>query len=306
MATTFNRDPERTPGDPRYRELTMHRIITNELLSPTVGKMVVEAPYVASHRKAGQFIILRIDEFGERVPLTIAGADKNAGTINLFYQIVGTSTHKLSLMKKGESLKDVAGPLGHPTEIKNYGTAVCIGGGIGIAPLYPIVGALKDAGNRVIVVIGARNKDLLILEKELTAIGDETIVCTDDGSLGRKGFVTDALRDTTARETVNLVVAIGPVPMMKAVSDLTRDGGIKTMVSLNSIMVDGTGMCGGCRVSVGGEKRFTCVDGPEFDGHKVDFSELMERLGAYRGEEKSSYDSHLHKCKLDGVMSDGR
>ncbi|MBN1532463.1 MAG: sulfide/dihydroorotate dehydrogenase-like FAD/NAD-binding protein [Spirochaetes bacterium] len=284
----------------------MHTIQSNELLSPTVGKMVVDAPYVAEHRKAGQFIILRIDEYGERVPLTIADADRGAGTITLYYQIVGTSTHKLSQLKKGDSLKDVAGPLGHPTEIKKYGTAVCVGGGIGIAPLYPIVGALKEAGNRVVVIIGARNRDLLILEKELGVLATEIVVCTDDGSHGKKGFVTDALKEVAGREKVDLVVAIGPVPMMKAVSELTRGMAIRTMVSLNSIMVDGTGMCGGCRVSVGGEKKFTCVDGPEFDGHQVDFAELMERLGAYRSEEKLSYDAHRHKCKLDGVLNDGR
>ncbi len=276
----------------------MHTIISNRLLSPALGKMIVKAPYVAKHRKAGQFIILRIDEKGERVPLTIAGSDPLVGTITLFYQIVGTSTHKLSRLVEGDAILDIVGPLGHPTEIKNYGTAVCIGGGIGIAPLYPIASALIDAGNRVVVIIGARNADLLILEDELKSLAHEVIVCTDDGSRGVKGFVTDALTGLTSAGKVDIVVAIGPVPMMKAVSGLTRELRIKTLVSLNSIMVDGTGMCGGCRVSVNGEKKFTCVDGPEFDGHQVDFDELTQRLGSYRDEEKESFDGHLHACRL--------
>ncbi len=270
------------------------------MISPNVGKMIVEAPYVAEHRKAGQFIILRIDEFGERIPLTIADSDSQAGTLTLYYQVVGKTTRHLSQLKESGSLQDIAGPLGHPTEIHKYGTAVCVGGGIGIAPVFPISTAMKKAGNRVINIIGARSKDLLILEEELGRVGDELIVCTDDGSHGRKAFVTEALKEIMDREKVDIVVAIGPVPMMKAVSDLTRSAGIKTMVSLNSIMVDGTGMCGGCRVTVDGEKRFTCVDGPEFDGHQVDFDELTKRLATYRGEEKVSSEHYDHKCRLEG------
>ena len=276
----------------------MHIIKQNSLISPNVGKMVVDAPYVAKHRKAGQFIILRIDEYGERIPLTIADSNSVEGTITLYYQIVGKTTRHLSLLKPGDFIQDIAGPLGHPTEIQNYGTVVCVGGGIGIAPVYPISSAMKKAGNRVINIIGSRTKDLLLLEDELKAVADEMIVCTDDGSYGRKAFVTDALEDILKREAIALVVAIGPVPMMKAVSEMTRERGIKTLVSLNSIMIDGTGMCGGCRVSVGGQKKFTCVDGPEFDGHLVDFNELSVRLSTYRGEEKSSSDIYDHECKV--------
>jgi NAD(P)H-flavin reductase len=281
----------------------MHVIHSNDLIKPTLGKMIVDAPYIAAYRKAGQFIILRINEFGERIPLTIVDSDKDKGTITLFYQIVGKTTDLLSRLKKGESLLDIAGPLGHPTEIRKYGTAVCIGGGIGIAPVFPISKAMKEAGNRVINIIGARTKDLLILEDELRGTGDETIVCTDDGSYGRKAFVTGALEEVMKREKIDIVVSIGPVPMMRAVSELTRAPGIKTLVSLNSVMVDGTGMCGGCRVSVKGEKKFTCVDGPEFDGHEVDFNELMSRLSTYRDEETLSMDQH--KCKLEGAINNG-
>jgi len=263
--------------------------------------MVVDAPYVAEHRKAGQFIILLIDEFGERLPLTIADADKGKGTITLIYQIVGTTTAKLAKLKAGESLYGIAGPLGHPTEIKKYGTVVCVGGGIGIAPLYPISKAMKEAGNRVINILGARSENLFILEKEMGAIADECAICTDDGSKGEKGFVTDVLKGFIDKEKIDLVVAIGPVPMMKAVSELTKKDGIHTYVSLNSVMIDGTGMCGGCRVTVGGETKFTCVDGPEFDGHLVDFESLNKRLKTYHQEETASYEQYKHKCRLDGV-----
>lgn len=277
-----------------------HRVLSNESVSANVGKMVVEAPYIAAHRKAGQFIILRINETGERIPLTIAAADAGAGTITLYYQVVGKTTRHLKELAPGDTIQDIAGPLGHPTEIRKYGTAVCIGGGIGIAPLYPIATALSEAGNRVINIIGARNSDLLIMEEELSKAGEEIVVCTDDGSRGRKAFVTEALQEVLEREPVHIVVAVGPVPMMKAVSEMTKPRGIKTMVSLNSIMIDGTGMCGGCRVTVAGERRFTCVDGPEFDGHQVDFSELTERLGTYRDAEKDSMESFEHQCRLGG------
>jgi len=284
----------------------MHTIHSNDLIQPTLGRMIVEAEYVARHRKAGQFIILRIDEYGERIPLTIADADPERGTITLYYQIVGTTTRKLSMLKAGDSLQDIAGPLGHHTDVKKYGTVVCIGGGIGIAPLYPISRAMKEAGNRVVNIIGARSKDILILEEELTAVGDETVVCTDDGSYGKKAFVTEALKEIMQRETVNCVVAIGPVPMMKAVSEMTREDNILTFVSLNSIMVDGTGMCGGCRVTVNNEVKFTCVDGPEFNGHEVDFDELVSRLNTYKSEERESDERYVHKCKLEGVTGHGR
>jgi ferredoxin--NADP+ reductase len=279
----------------------MHYIHSNDIIQPTVGSMVVDAPYVAEHRKAGQFIILLIDEFGERLPLTIADADKGKGTITLIYQIVGTTTAKLAKLKAGESLYGIAGPLGHPTEIKKYGTVACVGGGIGIAPLYPISKAMKEAGNRVINILGARSENLFILEKEMGAIADECAICTDDGSKGEKGFVTDVLKGFMDKEKIDLVVAIGPVPMMKAVRELTKKDGIHTYVSLNSVMIDGTGMCGGCRVTVGGETKFTCVDGPEFDGHLVDFESLGKRLKTYQKEETKSYEQYKHKCRLDGV-----
>lgn len=278
----------------------VHLIKENSIVAHNIGKMIVEAPYVATHRKAGQFIILRIDEYGERIPLTIADSNADEGTITLYYQIVGKTTKQMSMLNAGQHLQDVAGPLGHPTEIKNYGTVVCIGGGIGIAPVYPISTAMKNAGNRVINIIGARTSDILILEEELRSTGDETIVCTDDGSYGKKAFVTEALKEVVDSENVDLVVAVGPVPMMKAVSEMTRGLNIKTMVSLNTIMIDGTGMCGGCRVTVNGEKQFTCVDGPEFDGHQVDFDELMIRLATYKDEEHQCMDHFEHECQLHG------
>jgi len=276
----------------------MHIIRSNDLVKPALGKMVVEAPYVVKYRKPGQFIILRIDEVGERIPLTIADVDKEKDTITLYYQVVGTTTQKLSVLKAGDALRDIAGPLGHPTEIKNYGTVVCIGGGIGTAPLYPIARAMNEAGNRVITIIGARTEDLLMLTDKFETVGEETIICTDDGSSGRKAFVTDPLKEIMAAETIDAVVAIGPVPMMKAVSELTREKKILTVVSLNAIMIDGTGMCGGCRVTINGETKFTCVDGPEFNGHEVNFDELVSRLGTYRIEETVSKEKHQHKCKI--------
>jgi ferredoxin/flavodoxin---NADP+ reductase len=279
----------------------VHVIKENSLIAENIGKMVVDAPYIAKHRKAGQFIILRIDEYGERIPLTIADADPEKGTLTLYYQVVGKTTRQMQLLKEGDTIQDIAGPLGHPTDIKNYGTVVCIGGGIGIAPVYPISAAMKNAGNRIINIIGARNKDILILEDELKAIGDDFIVCTDDGSHGKKAFVTEALQEVIDSEKVDMVVAVGPVPMMKAVSKMTGEMNIKTMVSLNTIMIDGTGMCGGCRVTVGGEKKFTCVDGPEFDGHQVDFDELQVRLGTYKEEEKHCMDHFNHECQLHGT-----
>ena len=221
----------------------------------------------------------------------------------MIYQIVGTTTAKLSSMKSGDCLFAVAGPLGHPTEIKNYGTVVCAGGGIGIAPLFPIAKAMKASGNRVINILGARNSDLLILEEELRAVGDKIFICTDDGSRGEKGLITQPLTGILKEERVDLVVAVGPVPMMKAVSELTKEYNVKTFVSLNSIMIDGTGMCGGCRVIVGDELKFTCVDGPEFDGHLVDFESLGKRLKTYQKEETESFEQYKHKCKLEGAFN---
>ncbi len=282
----------------------MHIIHENSPLGPSTGRMVVEAPYIAGHRKAGQFIIFRIDEYGERIPLTIVDSDSDRGTITLIYQVAGKSTRQLFAMKPGDKILDIAGPLGHPTEIENYGTAVCVGGGIGVAPVYPISKALKEAGNRVITIIGARSKELLILEDDLKQVSDEIMVCTDDGSYGEKGFVTQLLQRVIDREKVNFCVAVGPIPMMNAVSQVTREPGIKTLVSLNSIMIDGTGMCGGCRVTVGGKIKFTCVDGPEFDAHEVDFTELSNRLNTYREEEQACTDAH--ECKLEGALKNDK
>lgn len=262
--------------------------------------MRVEAPKIARKRKAGQFVILRVTESGERFPLTIADSDPDAGTITIIYQVVGKSTRILGGMDVGDSILDVVGPLGHPTEVHNVGHVVCVGGGVGIAPVYPIACAMKAAGNRVTAIISARTKELLILEEEMRKAVDELKIATDDGSYGIKGFPTQILQDMFAANVkIDEVVAVGPVPMMKAVCNTTRAPGIKTIVSLNPIMVDGTGMCGGCRVMVGGETKFVCVDGPEFNGHEVDFDLLSKRLRAYTELERQSMDAHV--CNLESL-----
>ena len=274
----------------------MHRIVQKQVLSEDVCRFEVEAPVIARKRKAGQFIILRTHEEGERIPLTIADSDPQAGTITLIVQAVGKTTRHLNSLEQGDAIMDVAGPLGMPTHVEKFGTVVPVGGGIGIAVAYPIAKAMKEAGNRVVSIIGARNKDLLILEDDVRATSDETIVTTDDGSYGVHGFVTDALQQVIERESsVDLVLAIGPLVMMNAVCNLTRESGIKTLVSLNPIMIDGTGMCGGCRITYDGKPAFVCVDGPEFDGHLVDFKELGSRLGTYRDAEQAAND---HYCEL--------
>jgi ferredoxin--NADP+ reductase len=261
--------------------------------------MVLEAPVIAQKRKAGQFIILKIDEKGERIPLTIVDSDAQAGTITIIFQIVGKTTAQLARLKSGDSLQDVQGPLGNPTEIEKYGRVVCIGGGVGVGVVYPLAVALKKVGNEVISIIGSRTKELLILEAEMAKTSDCLIVATDDGSYGFHGFVSQVLQEMIAkREKIDRVFAIGPVPMMKVISDVTRPHGIKTIVSLNSIMVDATGMCGACRVSVAGKTKFTCVDGPEFDGHEVDFKMLADRLKMYCDSEREAYEKH--KCGCDG------
>ena len=256
----------------------MFPIVSKERLSADVFSMWVHAPLIAEARKAGQFIILQIDEqFGERVPLTIADADPAKGDVRIIFQAVGYSTKRLAQMGPGDALPVFLGPLGRPTDIERRGTVVCVGGGIGVAPMHPIAQAMKAAGNKVIVIMGARTKDLLILEAEMRAIADELIVCTDDGSYGRKGLVTEPLKEVCAREKVDECVTIGPPVMMKFCALTTKPFGVPTVASLNSIMIDGTGMCGGCRVLVGGKIRFVCVDGPEFDAHQVDFDNLMKR-----------------------------
>lgn len=274
------------------------KILAKEQLSENVFKMVLDAPKIAQKRKAGQFVVIRIHEEGERVPLTIADADAAKGTVTIIFQVVGKSTGQLSDLNAGDELLDLVGPLGKATHIEKVGTVACIGGGVGIAPVYPITQALKNAGNHVISIIGARTKDLIFMEDEMKAVSDEFIVTTDDGTYGFHGFVSQALENKYLMPgtKIDMVVAIGPVPMMRAVCDTTKKYNVKTFVSLNSIMVDATGMCGACRVSVGGKTRFVCVDGPEFDGHQVDFRELMDRQKIYLPEEKDCYD-HYCSCK---------
>lgn len=256
-------------------------------LAHTVYQYKIKAPLIAKKRKAGQFVVLRLNEMGERIPLTIVDSDSNEGTITIIMQEVGKSTAMLGNMGAGDMILDVVGPLGKPTHIENFGIAVCVGGGIGTAPVYPIAKAMKEAGNRVVSIIGARNKSLLILEKEMRAVSDDIYITTDDGSYGHHGFVTQVLQNLIDEGMkIGMVVGIGPVPMMRAVSNTTKPYSIPTFVSLNPIMVDGTGMCGACRVTIGGKTQFVCVDGPEFDGHQVDYGELILRNRGYIKEEK--------------------
>lgn len=271
----------------------MNRIIEKELLNNNVVKLVIDAPRIAVKRKAGHFVIVKIDEKGERIPLTIADADSKKGTITLIIQRVGVTSHKLLMMEAGDTIMDVVGPLGHATEIEKIGTVLCAGGGVGIAPLLPIARGFKEAGNRVITVLAARNKDLLILEDEIRECSDEVIVMTDDGSYGKQGLVTHGMEEVLDREKVNLAVTIGPAIMMKYAALTTKKYNVSTIASLNTIMVDGTGMCGACRVSVGGKTKFVCVDGPEFDAHDIDYDEMLMRLGAYEAQEKTDYDKFM-------------
>ncbi len=265
----------------------MAKILSKTLISPSVYELVVEAPLIARKCQPGQFVILLSDSDSERVPFTIADFDRESGTLTMIIQVVGnTSRHICEDFDAGDDLTNVVGPLGQPSEMKNFGTVVCVGGGIGVAPVYPIARAYKELGNKVISIIGGRNKDLVLWEDKMRAVSDELIVCTDDGSYGRKGFVTDPLKEMLEKgEKVDYVIAIGPVIMMKNVARTTEPFGVYTAVSLNTIMVDGTGMCGGCRVLVDGENKFACVDGPEFNAHKVDFANLMARQNMYKGQE---------------------
>jgi ferredoxin--NADP+ reductase len=275
----------------------MFTILRKEDLSPTISRFVIEAPFIARKRKAGNFIMVRIREGGERIPLTIADSDPARGSITIIVQAIGKTTKELCALGEGSGILDVVGPLGNPTPIENHGNVVCVGGGVGTAELYPIAKALKEAGNGVQTIVGARSRDLVILENEMREVSDRVHVTTDDGSHGRKGFVTDQLKDILdSGPTIGAVYAIGPLPMMKAVAELTRSYGVHTLVSLNTIMVDGTGMCGGCRVTIGGEMKFACVDGPEFDGHAVDFDELMMRNRTYVDLERIS--DEQHQCRL--------
>lgn len=275
----------------------MFKILNKKVLHENILQFTLEAPLIARKAEPGQFVVLRVNEYGERVPLTIADFDREKGTIDIIFMVIGASTTVLASLNAGDSILDLVGPLGKKTDIRpDMGTVVCIGGGIGVAPIYPIARKMKQVGNHVITIMGAKNKDILILKDEMEKISDEVIVTTDDGSYGIKGFVTTALQQLIDKGIdIVEVVAIGPVIMMKTVADTTRPYNIKTIVSLNPIMVDGTGMCGGCRVQVGDEIKFACVDGPEFDGHLVDFVNLMERQRMYRPKEEFEKD---HICRL--------
>ncbi len=292
---------ETTAGSEQVYQL--NEIVCRKNLSDSVTLFEIYSPDIAGKVKAGQFVVVRADDYGERIPLTVADKNRDTGTITIIYQIVGVGTRKLNQLQQGSSILDVVGPLGVPSHVTKCGTVVCVGGGVGVAVIYPVAKAFKEAGNKVISIVGARNKELLILEDEMHAISDELLITTDDGSYGHHGFVTDELKRLIS-EGVELaeVTAIGPAIMMRAVCDVTREPGIKTMVSLNTLMVDGTGMCGGCRITVGDETKFVCVDGPDFDGHKVDFDELMARSGMYlREEHRAMWD---HKCKLQTAEND--
>lgn len=263
----------------------MNKVVAKEHFSENVIKFVVEAPLIARSRKAGHFVIVRVGEKGERIPLTIAGADIEKGTIDLVIQAVGKSSKKICQLDVGDYITDIVGPLGQATHVEKVGTVVCAGGGVGVAPLYPIVEAFHKAGNRVIVVLAARTKELVIMEEQMKAASDEVVIMTDDGSYGTKGLVTNGVESVINREKVDLCVTIGPAIMMKFVTELTKKYNIPTIASLNTIMVDGTGMCGACRVTVGGKTKFVCIDGPEFDAHQVDFDEMMMRQRSYKSME---------------------
>ena len=283
----------------------MFKILGAAFIAPGIKRFLMEAPRIARKHQAGQFVILRLDEHGERIPLTIESANSEQGTISLVVQSVGKTTHQLNALGEGDAILDVVGPLGKPSVIRNFGTVVIVGGGVGTALAYPTTVALKHAGNRILTILGGRNRDLVILEEEMRATSDVLYVTTDDGSYGEKGLVTDKLRELLAsQEKIQLVLAVGPVPMMKAVADLTHEKGIHTVVSLNPIMIDGTGMCGGCRVLVGGKSQFACVDGPEFDAHDVNFDVLMQRNRTYREQEKRSLEEYQSRLKGGGTSEE--
>ena len=267
----------------------MNKIVRKEYLSENIVELEIEAPLIAKARKAGHFVIVKIGKCGEKIPLTIASSDISKGTITLIIQQVGASSKKICALNEGDYITDLVGPLGQATHIENFGTVVCACGGVGTAPMLPIVEALKKAGNRVITVLAARSKNLIILEKEMRAFSDEVIIMTDDGSYGNKGLVTDGVESIIQREKVDFCVTVGPAVMMKFVSLLTKKYNIPTVASLNTIMIDGTGMCGACRVTVSGKTKFVCIDGPEFDAHQVDFDEMLIRLGAYKEFEQQKY-----------------
>lgn len=281
----------------------MNRIVMKRQLSAEVFEMEVEAPLIARERKAGQFIVLQLgDDFNERIPLTIADADREKGTITLIFQAVGETTHRLARLNEGDFIANLLGPLGRPTDVHKYGKVVVVGGGIGVAPAYPIAQAMKEAGNEVRIIMGARNRDLLIFRDRMASVDPDTIIVTDDGSEGIKGLVTAPLEELCQTWKPDCVVAIGPAVMMKFCALTTKKYGVHTLVSLNTIMIDGTGMCGGCRVVVDGKMKFVCVEGPEFDGHLVDWDNLMERQATFRPFEQA----HHHKCHIDMQIEEGR
>lgn len=280
---------------------TTHKIITAEFLAPNIKRFEISAPKIAEKRKAGQFVILRINEVGERIPLTIADSDTSKGSITIIVQGIGKTTKELNSLETGDYILDVVGPLGKPSHIENFGTAISIGGGVGTAIAYPTAVALKEACNHTISIIGGRTKEFVILEKEMREICDEVFITTDDGSYGKHGFVTDMLKELIDQRKIDFVLAIGPIPMMKAVAEVTREKNILTVVSLNPVMVDGTGMCGGCRATVDGKTVFVCVDGPEFDAHKVDFETLGRRNRTYLMQESDALKSY--ECESEKVLS---
>lgn len=276
----------------------MFKIVHAEFIAPGIKRFTLEAPRIARKQRPGQFVIIRVCENGERIPLTIERSDPEKGTVNIVVQSIGKTTHLLNSLTTGDSILDIVGPLGKPSEIENFGTVVVMGGGVGTAMAYPSAAALKRAGNRVITILGGRNKDLVILENEMREVSDTVFVTTDDGTAGDKGLVTDRLRQLIENGTrIDLVLAVGPIPMMRAVADMTRKERIHTVVSLNPIMIDGTGMCGGCRVLVEGKSEFACVDGPEFDAHRVDFAVLVQRNSMYRDAEKRSMENYKHELE---------
>ena len=288
----------------------MYKIVKKEKLAEDIDRFYIKAPLIARKVKAGQFVIIRINEDGERIPLTIAGYNRSNGIISIVSMKVGKTTALLSSLKEGDSILDVVGPLGNASEIENFGRVICVGGGVGVAPIFPIARELKKTGNYIISIIGARNKDLLILKEEMEDTSDELYICSDDGSIGYHGFVSDFLKEYLEKnltgnaykrkdKRITRIIAIGPALMMASVAGVTRPFNIKTIVSLNSIMVDGTGMCGACRVEVGGKTKFVCVNGPEFDGHQVNFGLLLSRQKIYCDQEKECMDIYEHKCRLD-------
>lgn len=275
----------------------MYKVIEKRVLSENVAKLIIENKRIAKNRKAGQFVIIKMGEIGERIPLTIADADTEKGTITIIVQKVGTSSHKLFNLNAGDHISDLVGPLGQPTKVENVGTVIAAGGGVGVAPLYPIAKAFKEAGNKLITILAARTKDLIILENEMKEFADEFMIMTDDGSYGKKGLITAGIEEVIKREKVDMVICLGPAIMMKFIALLTKKYNIHTIASLNTIMVDGTGMCGACRVTVGGKTKFVCVDGPEFNAHEVDFDGMLKRLNAYKKEEETSYSKYLKDLK---------